>query len=66
MKKLENDRYSIAVSYPLHAEGTVTLTLPFAVTATRTDSGVGVNGNTVTVSSNNIGSSYTAEVTRSN
>jgi hyaluronate lyase len=66
VKKLDGSRYSIAVSYPLHAEGTVTLTLPFAVTATRVDSGVSVNGNTVTVSSNNIGSSYTAEVTRSN
>ena len=66
VKKLENNRYSIAVSYPLHAEGTVTLTLPFTVTADRMDAGVRVSGNTVTVRSNNIGSSYTAEVTRSN
>jgi hyaluronate lyase len=63
VKKLDGSRYSIAVSYPLHAEGTVTLTLPFTVTAGRMDSGVSVNGNKVTVSSNNIGSSYTVEVT---
>jgi hyaluronate lyase len=64
IKKLANGNYSIAMSYPMHANGTVSLTLPFTVTKLNADAGMSVNGSTVTISSNNIGTSYKAEVSR--
>jgi hypothetical protein len=66
IKKLENNIYSISMSYPLHAAGTVTLTLPFTASLVSrvADAAVNVNGNKVTITSNNIGPSYTVEVAR--
>ena len=64
VKELENGNYSIAMSYPLHAAGTVTLTLPFNVTQVSADAGVTVSGHTVKIDSNEICSSYKAEVSR--
>ena len=64
VKKLDNGNYSIAMSYPLHAVGTVTLTLPFTVTPVSADPNVTVSGNTVKIVSNELCSSYKAEVAK--